>query len=418
MPLRFTVPAVLLAALAVACADPYAPAPPRAGSRPTLGVVATDYQRLDLGTFAGEVGSSEAHDISDSGDVVGNSSTMASGAAYPVQHAFLIRRRSTVMTDLHSSALSLGGESYAYGVSPNGDYVVGTFYSPSRGQYRAFRWSAWEGMRDLGSLPVSPYGVVYRDYAARAVNDAGTVVGFAGHDWYPWYDDTQYPLHRAFIWTQQGGMRTFTPDADPNPAVTPWVHAEHAQDINATGRVAGYRPAPANSGCVWGAFTYNSTTWPYRLTYRCGPSPASNGEAHAINAAGDAVGTALAGGGISCRAGLEGDCGTAVLWSTDGTITNIGAGGARSAAFDVNSGRVVVGDILPGPSDAQEAFVWTPAAGLRFLPRAASGRAGANAVNAAGTIVGTVRDGELGTSHATLWRRVLVWGGPPIGGYP
>jgi probable HAF family extracellular repeat protein len=90
---------------------------------------------------------------------------------------------------------TLGGNaSTAYGVSAIGSVVVG-YASNASGQYRAFRWTASGGMRDLGTLG----GVGSAAYDVSA--DGSVVVGEAA--------DATGAL-RAFRWTAAGGMQNLT----------------------------------------------------------------------------------------------------------------------------------------------------------------------------------------------------------------
>ena len=65
-----------------------------------------------------------------------------------------------------------GNESYAFGVSANGAVVVGSAQDAA-GYYRAFRWTASEGMQDLGTL-----GGVW-SYATGVSANGSVVVGYA-----------------------------------------------------------------------------------------------------------------------------------------------------------------------------------------------------------------------------------------------
>lgn len=84
-------------------------------------------------------------------------------------------------------------DSVAFGVSADGLVVVGRLRN-SRGDWRAFRWSAHEGVVDIGSLG--------GDYSsAHAVSsDGSVVVGRA------WYSNSTQNWH-AFRWSAQGGMQ-------------------------------------------------------------------------------------------------------------------------------------------------------------------------------------------------------------------
>jgi probable HAF family extracellular repeat protein len=133
---------------------------------------------IDLGALGGGYSVARvAVDVSDSGQVVGDSTADRSSRAFSWTP-------SDGMVDLGT----LGGDSSAYAVNESGQ-VVGYSYIAAPGadvEYHGFSWTAHGGIVDLGTLG----GVSTQ---AVAVNESGQVVGYSntGH---------------AFSWTATGGM--------------------------------------------------------------------------------------------------------------------------------------------------------------------------------------------------------------------
>jgi probable HAF family extracellular repeat protein len=91
---------------------------------------------------------------------------------------------------------------------------------------RAFRWTAREGLQDLGSLP----GGSEVDYAeAFGINHWGTIVGA-----------TQLPdgPGRAFVWTRRSGMRDLNELIDPSSTLGAHIVLRRASAINDAGWIA------------------------------------------------------------------------------------------------------------------------------------------------------------------------------------
>ena len=80
----------------------------------------------------------------------------------------------------------INGPSQGYAVSSDGAYIVGEsatgLYTPSYwSEMHAFRWDAINGMLDLGTTPVDPFGWGNHDTFPTAVStDGRTVVGLSG----------------------------------------------------------------------------------------------------------------------------------------------------------------------------------------------------------------------------------------------
>jgi probable HAF family extracellular repeat protein len=140
----------------------------------------------DLGTLGGVW--SEAYGVSADGAVVVGWAENAAGQ----WRAF----RWTAMEGMQNLGTLPGGDwSVASGVSANGRVVVGWSYNAA-GRQRAFRWTASGGMQDLGTLGgresyaygVSADGAVVVGWAYNA---AGQIVPFAGRHWAAWKTSTR-----------------------------------------------------------------------------------------------------------------------------------------------------------------------------------------------------------------------------------
>jgi probable HAF family extracellular repeat protein len=95
---------------------------------------------------------------------------------------------------------TLGGNySYASGVSADGSVVVGMAVSASD-QRRAFRWTASGGMQDLVTLGGNDWS-----YASGVSADGSVVVGTFGTSF--WYEGYYIYWYYAFRWTAEDGMQ-------------------------------------------------------------------------------------------------------------------------------------------------------------------------------------------------------------------
>ena len=139
----------------------------------------------DLGVLRGGSYAS-AYGISADGQVV-----VGFGEAPPHQYAHAFRW--TASGGLRDLGVTSGTESVAWGVSGDGDVVIGEARS-ALGFWRAFRWTSLLGMRDLGTLggPMST--------AHGASRDGAVVVGKS-------LINSVTTSLRAFRWTSSTGMR-------------------------------------------------------------------------------------------------------------------------------------------------------------------------------------------------------------------
>jgi len=137
----------------------------------------------------------------------------------------------------------INGPSQAYAVSSNGQYVAGEsstgLSTPSGwGEQHAFRWDAVNGLIDLGTTPVDPFGWGTHNTIPTAISDDGrTVVGLAGISAFG-----PGATRPQFIWREGSGMNEIGPflAALGVPEGSTWTF-ESITGMSADGRVlAGY----------------------------------------------------------------------------------------------------------------------------------------------------------------------------------
>jgi probable HAF family extracellular repeat protein len=124
---------------------------------------------IDLGVLGGDANQSEARAISDSGLIVGTSTTPNNSV-----HAFLWQ--DGVMTDLGSLT---DYASWGYGVN-NAAQVVGQYSDGVFGH--PYLWDATNGMRDLNSLLEPASGAGWTLYTVNDINNVGQIVGQGRHN--------------------------------------------------------------------------------------------------------------------------------------------------------------------------------------------------------------------------------------------
>ena len=190
---------------------------------------------VGLGDLPGSLFCSVAYDTSADGSVVvGEGTSTASG-----QNDEAFRWTSAGMVGLGDLP---GGVSYdmvdstAYGVSGDGAIIVGEGFGTSG--TRAIIWDATNGMRDLGAVLTSEYGLDLTGwtlYQARAISENGKVIVGYGRN----------PSGKTEAWRvdlstpgdgEDNPLMPTTPDPDPNGA---WIFDE------TTGTGAWFDPTPA-----------------------------------------------------------------------------------------------------------------------------------------------------------------------------
>ncbi|HVU87577.1 MAG TPA: hypothetical protein VHD36_09655 [Pirellulales bacterium] len=265
---------------------------------------ATTYVITDLGFLPGGTYSA-ATGISSSGEVVGYAGT-SSGT----QHAFLYSNGA--MQDLGT----LGGtQSYSAGINANGQ-IVG-YASTAAGSTHAFLYSGGT-LQDLGTLPNDSFGTFS---SARAINDAGQIVGSSG------YSGPGFAFSSAVVYSG-GSIKDL--------GLLPEDNQGGALAINSIGQIVGSSEGSVSSG-GGRAFLYSNGT-----LHDLGTLGGSLSVADGINSHGQIV-------GYSYIADIGPE--HAFLISNGAMIDlgSLGGASSASAAFAINeSGQVVGGSDLAG----------------------------------------------------------------------
>lgn len=315
----------------------------------------------DLGTLGGATSTATA--VNAAGEVVGTAQR-GDGA----QHAF----RWTAATGMRDLGTLGGGSSSAADVNSMGA-VVGTA-ELANGDEHAFLWTPSKGLTDLGTLGGTRS-------AASDINDAGMVAGRAGIDIY---------VH-PFRWSSTTGMTDLVASLG-EPAAFYWA----AVDMNEAGQVAGvldgYDPSGVEGEYVFGWDPVQGLL-PLSFAIRSG---GYDGNTATIDDTGRIVGTAYHDG-----EGYDG-CWPerAFSWTrSTGTVDLGSLDGCRSWATGSAVGAVVGAS---GNPTAPRAFVWRASTGMLDLGTLGGSQSQANAVNAAGRIVGTATT-SAGARHAVAW---------------
>lgn len=319
---------------------------------------ATPYEVEDLGTLPGD-DASVAMGINEFGDVVGWSFGPAGARAF-------LYTDEAGMTALPAPAGR--PTTHARAVNDAGT-VVGTASSGGTDIGHAVRWQSGTA-QDLGTLGTGFFS------EARGVNAAGTVVGSS-------YTDGGSLL----------GIHAFRYDVSGMVDLTPSIDDAHAEAINDVDQVAGWRNGRA--------FRLTGTTF----TDLGVPAGFARSFGYAINGFGQVAGHVASATGNSER----------IFRYTDGTgLVLLGGSGEFNRAYGINDAGDVVGRGRPGLG-LQQGFLYTDADGMQGLnalidPDAGWFVLGAGDINDAGQIVGWA-SGPLGQRAVRL--TPIDAGGPP-----
>ncbi|MGQ9652412.1 MAG: PEP-CTERM sorting domain-containing protein [Phycisphaerae bacterium] len=278
----------------------------------------------DLGALPGEERSA-ALQINAHGQIAGD-------AGYTSIHAVVWNVGNQIIRDLGT----LGGlHSGARAINDAGQ-VVGFSHMPGQCCSHAFLWTLEDGMVDLGTLPIG------HSTEARGINNLGQVVGFTG------------PHFRAFVW-EDGHLRYIDPDAETSLETT------FANGVNDSGIVVGLISGGSGEsyyqhGCVWNLRTGE------RIDVGALPGY-ENGVLYRVNAAGHAVGMVMD--------PYHGDVHRAVLYDGEGLVDlnaliPLDSGWTLWEAWDINDDGWIVGCGV-SPNGVTHGFLLVPEPGTLAL---------------------------------------------------
>ena len=314
-----------------------------------------------LGTLPGG-NSSSARAVSADGSVIVGSAPNASND----RRAFRWTAADG-MTDLGSIADETG-----ILVSADGSAVVGTTFNVSN-QFRAFRWTAANGMTDLGTL------VGGNSSITNAVSADGSVVVGNAHN--------ASGEYRAFRWT--AGVMTDLGTLGGNRSYATAVSADGSivvgnARIIASTQYRAYRWTAAggmeNLGTLGGLYS----------------------SSHAVSADGSVV------VGWAHNASNQN---RAFRWTSASGMTDLGTlpGGGFSGASGVSAdGSVVVGSVRIIASGHDRAFRWTSASGMSDLGTIGGNDVYANAISSDGSVVVGYANNASNQNRAFRWRSGIM----------
>lgn len=274
---------------------------------------------MDIGSLGG--GTANAAGLNNAGQLTGHSATAAG-----FEHAFVWTRASGFV-DLGT----LPGASNSAGAAINNrGVVVGNSEGVPATPPRAFRWSAADGIEDLGAFTSG-----FASFSsATALNDGGVITGNS---------DTAALNLDAFVWTRSRGLVDISSSGsgDAFPVA-----------VGARGQIAGAAVGPA-SGFLYHAFVWTRGSGMTDLGTAGGTESfvlAMNADAHVA-------------GLIDFSGGNQ----HAMSWTRSGGMVDIGTlGGPNSRAIGINNSGQIVGFADDRHGDAQ-AFLWTAKHGMANL---------------------------------------------------
>jgi probable HAF family extracellular repeat protein len=269
---------------------------------------------------------------------------------------------------------TLGGRS-SYATDVNNSGTVVGWSEDAGGVNRAFRWTAADGMADLGTLPGDAWSTAIR------IIDDGRILGFSGA--------SGTFVGTSVVWSPSGAVTALSIPLLPN------AERGGVSDFNQRGQFVGWDLFALQHAWFW-----SEARGKYDITANV--PGGFEGSAGGINAGGLVVGTNHAG---VCTRSPE--CWHAFLWSCESGYRDLGIPGVdpntNVVGIGLNDAATVVGWVSV-PGLGLYPYRWSDSQGFTPLPSASYGYA--EAINSRGTAVGASWDPVYGAIQAAAWPAV------------
>jgi probable HAF family extracellular repeat protein len=275
----------------------------------------------------------------------------------------------------------LGGAS-SYAADINSANTVVGWSETSAGSTHAFRWTAAQGMVDLGTLPGDAMSRAVAVLNVGAQGD-GRILGVSGDNvrWTP------------VVWSASGSISALSIPLIPNFTIA------LPTGFNARGDVVGSDGGGLQHGWIW-----SETDGKYDLSASV-QGGSNEGAAGGITASGLVVLTTRAN---TCSRTPQ--CWRTYLWSRTTGYRPLGTPGGDSEAnvtgLSLNENGVVAGWVTSGTTSGTKPYLWGASTGFTSLSNYSSGSSAygyATAVNSNGTVVGADFEPSSGSIVASTW---------------